>query len=621
MSFFRLVLVFAFLCIAVSGLTPRVARADEAPRPIALVVTNNRSHVLSRPPLHYADDDGAKYYELFKLIANEDDVTLLTELDRDTAKLFPQLGPKTVPPTKQNLNAAIDRIAQRTASSSAQRDVYFVFAGHGDIVDGKGAIELADGLFNADEVERALSRIGNARLHVILDSCNSFFVLSPRKPGGRHYTTMAEASAELKSRLPRAGVFLSTSAEAQVYEWSELQSGIFSHAVRSGLAGAADANKDGKITYRELRAFVSVSTGDVKNPKYRPQVYARGPNGNDDEVLFDLRSVKGTRLSLEGKGHRYSLRDDDDIAWADVFPEKGRTVDVVLPASIARVTIEEREPSAPGAPVVARYVHGEGGAPLPLLVAERGVNELFVKLFASPFGPEALRRSEEAHGELEPLGIADDDVARMRLLLDQASADARADRHRYAVQSFGMAAVFGIGLGLELARPGTLEPQDNGRTFRTSAYGTTGAILIGAGIYQLVRTADLERLARRFDERAATDPHRALAEADVEIARLAKEAATERRVTAVVGGVGAAFFAGSWIYRELREGSISNGERIFSYGIPIALMISFVGSSFIPTPQERLARLWKEDPSLRTIPRVGIAPAPGGAFLSLSGAF
>jgi len=41
------------------------------------------------------------------------------------------------------------------------------------------------------------------------------------------------------------GVFLSTSAESEVFGWSELQSGVFSHAVRSGLMGAADANHDG----------------------------------------------------------------------------------------------------------------------------------------------------------------------------------------------------------------------------------------------------------------------------------------------------------------------------------------------------------------------------------------
>ena len=37
----------------------------------AIVVTSNRSPRLSRPDLRYADDDGAKYYELFRMLAPE----------------------------------------------------------------------------------------------------------------------------------------------------------------------------------------------------------------------------------------------------------------------------------------------------------------------------------------------------------------------------------------------------------------------------------------------------------------------------------------------------------------------------------------------------------------------
>ena len=35
----------------------------------ALVITNNRSLELSRPDLHYADDDGAKYADLLRELA------------------------------------------------------------------------------------------------------------------------------------------------------------------------------------------------------------------------------------------------------------------------------------------------------------------------------------------------------------------------------------------------------------------------------------------------------------------------------------------------------------------------------------------------------------------------
>src|SRR5262249_25541258 len=144
---------------------------------------------------------------------------------------------------------------RREQAAGKDTDFYFVYAGHGDVDRGRGFLELRDGAFTSDDLERLLKRVAATRSHVILDSCNSFFVINSRKPGGTRFATPEDATRSLSARLPNVGVFLSTSAEAEVFEWSELQSGIFSHAVRSGLAGAADANGDGVVSYQELAAF------------------------------------------------------------------------------------------------------------------------------------------------------------------------------------------------------------------------------------------------------------------------------------------------------------------------------------------------------------------------------
>ncbi|HEX7506847.1 MAG TPA: hypothetical protein VF550_08740, partial [Polyangia bacterium] len=59
---------------------------------LVLVVASNRGPALDRPPLQYADDDGAKYYEVFASLAGEANTTLLTEFDSDSARLFPRLA-------------------------------------------------------------------------------------------------------------------------------------------------------------------------------------------------------------------------------------------------------------------------------------------------------------------------------------------------------------------------------------------------------------------------------------------------------------------------------------------------------------------------------------------------
>ncbi|MES1187394.1 MAG: hypothetical protein ABUL60_26490, partial [Myxococcales bacterium] len=271
-----------------------------------LIVTNNRSLELGRPELQYADDDAAKYYELFRTVAPGGQLQLLTELDGDTERLFPGLKDVATAPTKRAVAAAVSRIAsdvEKARRDGQEAEFYFIYAGHGDIDGGRGFLELKDARFYSDDLEALLKKIRATHSHVIVDSCNSFFVINARKPGGRRFATPKDAAQSLSKRLPNVGVFLSTSAEADVFEWSELQSGIFSHAVRSGLSGAADADGDGSVSYAELRAFVDIAASGVKNPSYRPKVFARGPGGDDRLALLPGRFGRTAQLQVDAERH------------------------------------------------------------------------------------------------------------------------------------------------------------------------------------------------------------------------------------------------------------------------------------------------------------------------------
>jgi hypothetical protein len=270
---------------------------------LALIVANNRSAQLGRPPLQYAAMDGAKYHELFASFLGEENTVLLTDLDRDTARLFPGLVASARSPTRANVDEAVRSLARRAAEARrAGRLVrfYFAFAGHGDVDKGRGFLELIDGPFTSDDLDALLRRIGASEAHVILDSCNSFFVVNPRRPGGRRFGTPRDAAENLARRLPNVGVFLSTSAEAEVYEWSELQSGVFSHAVRSGLMGAADARHNGRITYQELAAFLDTASAEIKNPLFRPRALAAylEERSREPEPVYGISREEAERMGL-----------------------------------------------------------------------------------------------------------------------------------------------------------------------------------------------------------------------------------------------------------------------------------------------------------------------------------
>jgi len=298
----RILIALAVLACAQA----RFARAASPGRVavFALVVTNNRSSSLGRPDLQYADDDGAHYYRLFHSVAGGGDVRLLTTFDRQSLSTYPDLVPVSRPPTRAALVTAVEELragilaAHKAGFATA---FYFVFAGHGDVVGGKGFIDLGDGPVDGAFLEaQVISRISADTQHIILDSCNSFFVFNPRKPGGRRWATPRDMALGFSGRYPNVGLLLSTNSDAEVYEWSELESGIFSYEVRSGLTGAADVDGDGRVSYAELAGFIEVANRRIPREMFRPRIFWRGPGGDDGASLFPFTRVEGRAVVLDG---------------------------------------------------------------------------------------------------------------------------------------------------------------------------------------------------------------------------------------------------------------------------------------------------------------------------------
>ena len=130
-------LVLGF-CLA---LVARPARADAPPRAtVALVVGSNRGALVARPDLHFADDDAARYYETFRMLAADEDLVLVTRFDRDSERQYASLKDRARPPTREALGASGTAIAKRVRelrAAGTEVDFYFVYAGHGDVDRGR----------------------------------------------------------------------------------------------------------------------------------------------------------------------------------------------------------------------------------------------------------------------------------------------------------------------------------------------------------------------------------------------------------------------------------------------------------------------------------------------------
>jgi hypothetical protein len=609
------------------------AAAQEPPaQTYALIIGNNQSLGLRRPALQYADDDAVKYAELFGTLMPAQNVVLLTELDRDTERLYPQHAARVRQPTRANVEAALDELARRTGearSQGAQVSFYFIFAGHGDVDEGRGFLELEDAAFTAADMERSLRRVPAARTHVILDSCNSFFVLNPRKPGGKRFSTPRDAMEGLARRMPTVGVFLSTSAEAEVYEWSELQSGIFSHTVRSGLAGAADANRDGSISYAELSGFVELAAREVRNPLFRPKVFARGPGDDNRQELVRLGSARAVLLEAGGaQPVRLTVRDADGGRWLDAHVEAGATVSLRLPASLARgMSVEQ--PSEEG---VKRSRLGADLATVALASLSlrqapeqsRGPGELLKALFSTPFGPQALAALEQERAtQPEPVyGLSQEDVSRMSLLVGELG-DSERKRRLYGrgIDIAMGSGMLGLGFVSTIAAP-------------WRADGVVGLIVMSAGTLQLAGSAFLlhrqsegEELARHFQEKLSTpgyDPAQLVAQTEMQLQLLLNQERRQHRVTQTVGGLYGAMAVGILVINETGMGipeEYKYAGRNLGAFLAVVSARMILSTYFEKSSTEQVIRIWQNDPGIKNLPRVSLAPLSGGGMFSLQGTF
>jgi hypothetical protein len=622
----RLSFVVAGLALAA---TAQAHAAPTSPHVLALVVTNNHSPQSGRPELHYADDDGAKYYDLFRMRAADDDVELLTDFDRDSRSLFPVAQQKAHSPTVAEVRAAVTRLATRVHAATAageKTELYFVFAGHGDVDHGRGFLELRDGRITSEDLEGILHDIGATQTHVILDSCNSFFVLSPRKPGGRQIEVTEQAAQSLSARLPTVGVMLSTSAEAEVFEWSELQSGIFSHAVRSGLAGAADANGDGTISYDELRAFVDIASARIKNPLYRPKVFAHAPGGNGATAIFDGVGATARRIAVAAGPSRLTVRDPSELPWIDINLEPGAATTLLLPTAWAEgATVEVR--AADGSVARRALPTGESKVELAALepattaTAARGRDEMLSDLFAAPFGPHAYAawQDETQHAAPPVYGVSSDDAERMRLLLAQVASSERFTRR------IGGTAVLLMGAAL------ATEPLwgYGDESTRTQAFEVVAGSAIGAlGLAGLFKPSGGEWLYRNYVRSMANpraDQARVVAATEERLEALADHWRFQRKLWFGMGvAVGAIGVTG--VVAATQDSSLSSRDRTtleIALGGTAALGLVMAVAATHETPVEQMRELWRSDPDLSRMPRVqlSVAPVRGGAGLGLLGSF
>jgi len=366
------------------------ARAAE-PGQFALIIGVNHSGDPKVAPLRYADDDAARYRDFFHAVGAR--TYLLSSLDDNTRRLHPEAAAVALPARDRQLTATVEQLAADVAR--AQRggyltSLYVVYAGHGQVEGETGYVNLEDGRLTGPALAaRVLNRVRADRSHVIVDACSSYFFALGRGHSGQRRPS--HGFSQLGGTLVEqrdVGLLLSTSSARESHEWAAFQAGVFSHEVRSGMFGAADADANGIVSYAEMAAFIKRANQNIPNEKYRPEVFWRPPRGSS--ALVDLRGALAQRVEVPEEG-RYYLENPGGVRLAD-FHGGGRPVRLLRPGTGARLylrrTRDDREfvlPAGEGVLTTAALEAQE-----PHVNTRSAAHEAFSSLFSLPFDERAV---------------------------------------------------------------------------------------------------------------------------------------------------------------------------------------------------------------------------------------
>jgi hypothetical protein len=385
----------------------------------AIIVGVNEPFEPAQPTLRWADDDAARFFEMFS--GEAEHLELLTLLDADSQSLFASAAERARAPDPTELSSALARAenAGSTAREAGRRtELYFIYTGHGRVRGGEGEVKLSGGVLSRTELtDRVLRSRAFDRIHVIVDACNAYHLVSARGPDQKNVTEAFDEAFDrfveehALDRFPSAGFVLSTSGAGATHEWSRYQGGVFSHEIRSALAGAADANEDRRVDYTEMEAFLAAANVAVPDLKGRPKVFVRAPALERAAALFAPEEPKPeVELPASLAGH-FFLEDDRGVRYAELNKAEGYAV-------LLRLVPRERYAlvRAGGGEVAAiEATAGLFRLPLPLeekpiARIERG-DEVPPGAFSEPFGPRFVDGFRAAHAGLDrgrPLGVSID---------------------------------------------------------------------------------------------------------------------------------------------------------------------------------------------------------------------
>lgn len=273
------------VALTLAGATPEASGRIHR---YAILIGNNVGDARDTP-LRYAEDDADKLRDVLQELGDfpPENVALLQGRDARTIR--------------RSIIVFNDRIRASMAGPQVQAVLLVYYSGHADA----NALHVGSDRLDLAELEHLVRGSAATFRLLIVDSCRSGAIT--RVKGG---ASIEPFSIKLDARLAGQGVAFLTSSSAteDAQESDEIKGSFFTHYLVSGLVGAADRDRDGRVSLEEaydhayhhtLRASSRTFAG-IQHPTFSYELRGRG-----DLILTALRPSRARGFLRFPAGRTY----------------------------------------------------------------------------------------------------------------------------------------------------------------------------------------------------------------------------------------------------------------------------------------------------------------------------
>lgn len=312
----------AALVLCTVLLTSSTAGAVEGPgaRRFAVVVASNHGGE-DRPVLRHAHSDARAFTDvLVELggVAPGDVKTLL------------EPGPDEV------LAALADAatLVREVAAAGVRADLVAYYSGHSD----EDALLLGGRRLSYDRLRAAVDDVPASVCVVVLDSCSSGGIVRA-KGGVRVAPFLLDEATDVRG----TAFLLSSSADEASQESDRVGGSYFTHALLTGLRGAADVERDGTVTLTEAYRFAFEETlarterasGGTQHPTWDMKL-----SGAGDFVLTDLRDTSARLVLGDDVAGRVFVRNLRGELLFELQKRAPQVLSLAVPAGSYQVLVK-----------------------------------------------------------------------------------------------------------------------------------------------------------------------------------------------------------------------------------------------------------------------------------------